>query len=159
VIAYLGLGANLGDRAAALSGALRALAATPGIEVLRVSGLYETEPQGLTGQPWFLNCVAEVRTSLDPQALLRACQAVELAFGRERTVRWGPRTLDVDVLLYGEAILDTPELRVPHPRLHQRAFALVPLCELAPDVGIPGRGPARGFLAAVADQQVRRVTP
>jgi 2-amino-4-hydroxy-6-hydroxymethyldihydropteridine diphosphokinase len=157
--AYLGLGANLGGREATLAGAIAALRATPGIASVRASSLYETEPQGLADQPWFLNCVLEVETDLDPIALLRACQAVEQAFGRERTVRWGPRTLDVDVLLYGDETMRTPDLEVPHPRLHERAFVLVPLCELAPEAEVPGRGRAADLLPTVQDQPVRRVRP
>ena len=154
--AYLGLGANLGDRAATLNGAVDALRGTPGLRVTRVSAFYETEPQGLVDQPWFMNGVVEVESDLDPEDLLRACQAVEQTFHRQRLVRWGPRTLDVDVLLYGDLTLDTPDLTVPHPRMQERAFVLVPLCEIAPDVEIPGRGRARDLLPAVADQPVRR---
>lgn len=155
--AYLGLGANLGDRAATLAGALASLAATQGLKILRCSGLYETEPQGLTDQPWFLNCVAAVSWAGTPRNLLYACLAVEARFGRTRTVRWGPRTLDVDVLLLGDRVIDTPELTVPHPRLHERAFALAPLAEIAPDAVIPGRGAVRELLRGLADQRVRRI--
>jgi 2-amino-4-hydroxy-6-hydroxymethyldihydropteridine diphosphokinase len=156
MIAYLGLGANLGDRRATLAGAVDALAATPRLRLRCASSLYATAPQGLRDQPEFLNQVVQVDTDLPPADLLRACRAVEDRFGRARTIRWGPRTLDVDVLLYGQRIIDTADLQVPHPRLHERAFVLVPLCEIAPDVEIPGRGPARDLLAAVADQSVRK---
>lgn len=156
VTAYLGLGTNMGDRAATLAAAKAALAATPGLTLTRASSLYETAPQGLTDQPWFLNAVLEVETSLEPAALLFACLAVEARFGRERTVRWGPRTLDVDVLLFGDRTIDTAELQVPHPRLHERAFVLVPLHEIAPDAEVPGRGRVRDLLAGVADQPVRK---
>jgi 2-amino-4-hydroxy-6-hydroxymethyldihydropteridine diphosphokinase len=157
VRAFLGLGANLGDREAALRGAVAALAAEPGVRPLRCSSLYETAPQGRTDQPWFLNCVLAVDTDLGPEGLLRACQRVEAAFGRTRAVRWGPRTLDVDLLLYDDAVLAGEGLAVPHPRMHLRAFVLVPLHEIAPDAVIPGRGPVAALLPAVADQAVRRV--
>ncbi len=154
--AYLGLGTNLGDRAATLAAAIDDLVATPGITLARASSVYETAPQDLADQPTFLNAVVAVDTDLDPSALLTVCMAVEARFGRERTVRWGPRTLDVDVLLYGDRTIDTPDLQVPHPRMHERAFVLVPLHEIAPETEIPGRGRVADLLPTVADQPVRK---
>lgn len=140
VKAYLGLGGNLGDREAYLQQAVRLLGEQERVRVLRLSPIYETEPWGYTDQAAFLNQVAEVETELSPQALLAATQAVERALGRERLLRWGPRTMDVDILLYGDRRIDEPDLTVPHPRLTQRAFVLVPLTDLAPDLQLPNRG-------------------
>lgn len=138
VLAYLGLGANLGDREANLREAVRLLGGTPGIEVLRRSSVYETAPVGVTGQPPFLNQVIEVRTTLTPPDLLARALAVEAALGRVRRERWGPRTIDVDILFYGDETLDLPGLTLPHPRLGERAFVLVPLAELLPERVLPG---------------------
>lgn len=152
---FLSLGSNLGDREANLVAALRLLDAE-GVRLVRQSSWYETEPVGFTEQPRFLNLVVEVRTGLDPLGLLRCAQRVELALGRVRGVRWGPRTVDVDVLLYGRRVVRTPELVVPHPRMRERAFVLVPLCEIAPDLVLPDGTPVVALLAAVADQRVQR---
>lgn len=149
VIAYLGLGANLGDRADNLRRAVALLAATPGIRLRRLSSVYETEPVGYRDQPRFLNQVAEVETDLAPQALLACARAVEAALGRTRGVRWGPRTMDVDILLYDEVSLAEPDLVLPHPRLTERAFVLVPLAEIAPALVLPG-GRTAAELAAGA---------
>lgn len=135
---YLGLGANLGDRLANLQRAVDELAAKPGIRVVRSSRVYETEPVGGPEQPEYLNAVVEVETDLDPHALLAACLAVEGAMGRVRTERWGPRPIDVDVLTYGTETIDEPDLTVPHPRMHERGFVLVPLAELNADPPLPG---------------------
>lgn len=131
--AYLSLGANLGDRREQLAEALRRLAALPGIKLAGVSGLYQTAPQGKTDQPAFLNCAAWLETELAPLDLLAALQAVEQALGREREVRWGPRTIDIDLLLYDELQIDLPTLTVPHPRMWERAFVLIPLLDVLPD--------------------------
>jgi len=128
--AFLSLGANLGERAAALRAARAALAALPGTQLLACSRLYETEPQDLAGQPPFLNQVVCLETTLSPEELLSAAQGIEDAAGRVRDVRFGPRTLDVDILLFQGVESDRPELTLPHPRLWQRAFVLVPLAEL-----------------------------
>jgi 2-amino-4-hydroxy-6-hydroxymethyldihydropteridine diphosphokinase len=128
--AFLSLGANLGERAGALRAAREALAGLPGSEVIGASPIYETEPQELPDQPPFLNQVVCLETRLGPDALLGACQAIEAAAGRERTVRFGPRTLDVDILLVEGVACDTPALTLPHPRMWQRAFVLVPLATL-----------------------------
>jgi 2-amino-4-hydroxy-6-hydroxymethyldihydropteridine diphosphokinase len=133
--AYIGLGANLGDREATIRAAVAAL---PG--VVAVSSLRETEPLGVVDQPRFLNGVAALETDLSARELLGVLLRVERALGRERRERWGPRTIDLDLLLYGDETIDEPGLRVPHPRLHERSFALEPLVELAPDAVIPGRG-------------------
>lgn len=138
VLAYLGLGSNLGDRAAHLRRARELLAATPGVSLAGASAVYETEPVGRTDQPPFLNQVLAVRTRLAPAALLERAQAVEAALGRVRGERWGPRVIDVDILLYGEMVVRRPDLEIPHPRLAERAFALVPLAELAPELVLPG---------------------
>lgn len=147
VIAYLGLGTNLGDREANLSRALELLAATPGVRVRRASAIYETEPVGPREQPRFLNQVVEVETELAPRALLARLLRIEAALGRARRERWGPRTMDMDILLYDDLVLETPGLTLPHPRLTERAFALVPLAELAPGRILAG-GQAVADLAA-----------
>lgn len=135
--AYLALGSNLGDRLATLQRAVDLLGDRPGVEVVRSSRVYETEPVG-PPQPAFLNAVIEVRTELEPIGLLEACQSVEAELGRVRGERWGPRTLDVDVLTYEDRIVDEPGLVVPHPRMHERGFVLVPLRELVTDPILPG---------------------
>ena len=131
-VAYLGLGTNLGDRWDNLRRALGTLSAGAGLRLLRCSQVYETEPWGVADQPRFLNCVVEVAAELPPEELLRRCQDVEERLGRQPGPRWGPRLIDVDILLYGQEIVDLPHLEIPHPRLHLRAFALVPLAELVP---------------------------
>ena len=131
--AYLGLGTNLGDRQENLAQAVKALDAGPDLTVLRTSGIYETAPWGLTGQPDFLNLVAEVSTSLSPHQLLDFVKELEKELGRERSPRFGPRLIDVDILLYGDRVIEEPDLHIPHASLHLRAFALVPLAELAPN--------------------------
>lgn len=143
VIAYLGLGSNLGGREATLRQAVADLSEQSELSVVRVSSFYETAPVGpIADQPPFLNAVAAVETTLLPTDLLQVCLAVEQHHGRNRVaeVRWGPRTLDIDVLLYGETVLDLPGLTLPHPRLHERAFVLIPLLEIAPDLVHPGLG-------------------
>jgi len=136
-IAYLALGANLGDRLANLQRAADALGATPDVRVVRSSRVYETEPVG-PAQPEYLNAVLEVSTDLSPHELLRACLAVEDDMGRVRAERWGPRPIDVDVLTYGAETIDDPDLVVPHPSMHERGFVLVPLAELDADPPLPG---------------------
>lgn len=137
VSAYLGLGSNLGDRLETLRRAVELLASRSGVEVLRSSRVYETEPVG-PPQPPFLNAVLEIRTDLEPRDLLAACLAVEEELGRVRAERWGPRTIDVDVLTYDERTVDEPDLAIPHPRMHERGFVLVPLRELDPEPMLPG---------------------
>jgi 2-amino-4-hydroxy-6-hydroxymethyldihydropteridine diphosphokinase len=136
VSAYLALGSNLGDRLHTLQRGVDLLA-RPGLDVVRSSRVYETEPVG-PAQPEYLNAVVEVRTELGPRQLLEACLGVEAELGRVRGERWGPRTLDVDVLTYDERTVDEPGLAIPHPRMHERGFVLVPLGELDPDPMLPG---------------------
>jgi 2-amino-4-hydroxy-6-hydroxymethyldihydropteridine diphosphokinase len=145
--AFVGLGANLGDRQGTMRRALELLAATGGVEVVAVSTLRETEPVGYTDQPSFLNGAAEVETTLRPRELLDALLDVERELGRERRKRWGPRTIDLDLLLYGGEQVDEPGLTVPHPRLHERRFALEPLAELDRGLEVPGRGSVEALLA------------
>jgi len=151
VIAFVGLGGNLGDAAATLRSAAHALAGLPETRLLQTSSLYRTPAWGLEQQADFINSVAMLETRLDPRALLKALLAVERDFGRQREAasRWGPRTLDLDLLLYGETVIAEPGLHVPHPHLHERAFALVPLLEIAPDILIPGQGRARDALSSL----------
>ena len=137
VSAYLALGSNLGDRLETLQRAVELLHARPGIDVIRSSRVYETEPVG-PPQPAYLNAVVEVRTDLEPRDLLKETQAVEDELGRVRAERWGPRTIDIDVLTFDERVIDEPDLVVPHPLMHERGFVLVPLGELDPDPMLPG---------------------
>ena len=141
VITYLGLGGNLGDRLAALKEALALLHATPSMRMLSCSSVYETEPWGVADQPRFLNLVAGFETTLSPADLLAVCKQVESQVGRTESYRWGPRLIDVDILLYGDAFvsIDEPDLRIPHVRLAERAFVLVPLAEIAGDAIVQGR--------------------
>ena len=156
--AFIGLGANLGDARATLRAAASELEDLPSTTVHGVSSHYRTAPVDALG-PDYVNAVAWLRTQLAPDALLAELQRIELRHGRERPHRNAPRTLDLDLLLYGDAVIDTPTLTVPHPRLHQRAFALAPLLELAPDAVIAGQGPLRGLLQRLADQPVERLGP
>jgi len=135
--AFLGLGSNLGDRLGNLQRAVDLLGHERGVRVVRSSRVWETDPVGGPPQPEYLNAVIEVQTGLEPLDLLAACRRVEVELGREREVRWGPRTIDVDVLLFDGPALDEPDLTVPHPRMHERAFVLLPLIELDPDPVLP----------------------
>lgn len=153
--AYIGLGANLGDALGALRAALAALRELPGTRLAAVSSLYRSAPIDATG-PDYLNAVARLDTALAPHELLAALQAIELAHGRERPYRNAPRTLDLDLLLHGAARIDTPMLTLPHPRLHERAFVLLPLAEIAPSLVLPGLGPIEAALARVRDQRIKR---
>lgn len=157
VQAWIGLGGNVGDPAATLRAALLDLAALPQTQLLRASRLYRTPAWGMVEQPDFVNAVALLETTLGARDLLEAMLGIERAFGRERGERWGPRVIDLDLLLHGDAVLDEPGLRVPHPHLHQRAFVLVPLLEIEPDAFIPGQGPAHDALAALAYEGIEAV--
>ena len=148
--AYVGLGANLGDRERTLRAAVEALGVEDGIEVVAVSTLRETDPVGVGDQPRFLNGAAELETTLTARGLLDRLLAVEQRFGRVRIPgEHGPRTLDLDLLLYGDAEIDEPGLAVPHPHLHERRFVLEPLAELAPGLVVPGRGEVESLLSGV----------
>ena len=144
--AYVGVGANLGDREAMIRSAVDAL---PG--VVAVSKLRETDPVGVVDQPSFLNGAVVLETELAPRELLETLLAVERELGRERRERWGPRTIDLDLLLYGDETIDEPGLTVPHPRLHERRFALEPLLELDPELAIPGRGRVADLLERLSE--------
>jgi len=152
VHACIGLGANLGDAAGAVRASLAALDALPGSRLLARSRLYRTPAWGRTDQPDFINAAAVLETVLTPQALLQALLEIERGAGRSRdgdAARWGPRVLDLDLLLYADQVLDEPGLQLPHPYLHARAFVLVPLAEIAPAALIPGHGSVAAALAAV----------
>lgn len=158
--AYVSMGSNVGDRRAVLLRAIELLTEHPEIEVSRVSSFYETEPQGVANQPWFLNAVARLSTGLGALELLAALQAVEAKLGRERRreSRWGPRTLDLDLLLLGEVTLTTEDLTIPHPRMWERRFVLEPLLEIAGDLRRPGsEGSVSEYLARVQSQRLRKV--
>ena len=130
----------MGDRHENIRKALRLLEETGKVRVLKVSSFYETMPVGYTEQGMFINACAEIETSLTPAELLALCQETEHRLGRVRTIKWGPRTIDLDILLYGEMVIDTPELKIPHPLMHERDFVLKPLGEIAPDARHPVLG-------------------
>ena len=155
--AYIGIGANLGDARANVEDALARLARLADARLLRASSLYRTAPIDSSGDD-YINAVAAIDTGLLPHALLAALRAIEQAHGRERPYRNAPRTLDLDLLLYGQdTVDDAPTLIVPHPRMHERAFVLAPLAEIAPGLAIPGRGPVAALLSSVADQTIERL--
>jgi 2-amino-4-hydroxy-6-hydroxymethyldihydropteridine diphosphokinase len=153
VRAAVALGANLGDARAAVLAAAKALAALPGVRRCALSPLYRSAPVEADG-PDFVNAVAVLETTLPARELLAQLHAIEHAHGRERPYRNAPRRLDLDLLLYGDAVIDAPGLHVPHPRMHLRAFALVPLLDLWPDAVVPGHGAARRLLSEVAGQAI-----
>jgi len=153
---FVGLGANLGQAEATIHQALDELAVAEGVELVQRSSLYRTAPQQASG-PDFLNAVAELRTRLAPLALLALLQALEAAHGRERPHRNAPRTLDLDLLLYGDRVLDSPTLTLPHPRLAERAFVLAPLLEIAPALAHPLLGPLAQWRGATLNQPVVRL--
>jgi 2-amino-4-hydroxy-6-hydroxymethyldihydropteridine diphosphokinase len=137
---FLGLGTNLGDRRENLLSALRLLGGMKGMEIREVSSVYETEPWGVLDQPGFLNMVAVAHTSRDPRGVLDACREVEEEMGRIRDRKWGPRIIDVDILLYNDIQLEQEDLVIPHPHMLEREFVLVPLLELRPEISLPGAG-------------------
>ena len=155
VRAFMGLGSNLGDRAGMLSAAVRLLAG-PDVRVVRASRVYESPPWGKIDQPAFLNQVVEIKTILSPERLLARCRQVEDALGRVRRERWGARTIDIDILLYGDRVIDTPDLVVPHAELRRRAFVLVPLAEVAPSLRLPTGETVSDLLAALPDRAAVR---
>jgi 2-amino-4-hydroxy-6-hydroxymethyldihydropteridine diphosphokinase len=145
--AFVGIGSNLGDREGNLRQAVELLSAEDGIDVVAVSQIRETDPVGPVEQGPFLNGAVRIETDLAPRKLLERLLAVEERLGRVRRERWGPRTIDLDLLLYGDDVVEEPGLTVPHPRLHERRFALEPLSDLAPSLEIPGKGPISALLA------------
>jgi 2-amino-4-hydroxy-6-hydroxymethyldihydropteridine diphosphokinase len=147
--AYVGLGANLGRREETLREAVAILDRASDVDVVAVSGLRETEPVGPIAQPMFLNGVVALDTTLSARELLELLLDVERSLGRIREERWGPRVVDLDLLLYGDDVVDEPGIEVPHPRLHERRFALEPLAELDPDLELPGHGRVSDLLAAL----------
>lgn len=157
--AYVALGANLGNPLETLQHAVTALRGLPGSHLQAVSSFYRTAPIGLRNQPDFINAVAALDTDLSPAALLDALFAVEADFGRVRSIRNAPRTLDLDLLLHGTHVCGDPYLTLPHPRMHLRAFVLAPLAEIAPGLEVPGHGPVSRLLAQCADQAIERLTP
>lgn len=156
--AYVALGSNLGNPMQTVEEAIDAMAALRGSLLKAISSLYRTAPVGLKHQPDFINAVVALDTRLSPRELLDELFAVEARFGRERSVKNAPRTLDLDLLLYGDTIMDDPALTLPHPRMHERAFVLAPLTEIAPALVIPGRGSVATLLAACADQRIHALT-
>ncbi len=154
---YLALGSNMGDRQANLRAAIEDISAA-GIAVSRESPIYETEPVGYTQQRWFLNMVVEAETALFPMQLVTRTAKIERALGRVRTIPNGPRTIDIDILLYGDAVIHSPRLEVPHPRMHERRFVLAPLADLAPDLRHPVlRKSVRQLLQAAPAETIRRI--
>ena len=159
VRAYVALGANIGEPVRHLRAAAADLAALPGTRVVARSSLYRSAPVGLVDQPDFINAVVAIDTSLEALPLLQALLAIEARHGRVRSVPNAPRTLDLDLLMHGDAIMASAELTLPHPRMHERAFVLLPLLEIAPDAVLPGHGAACSFLPAVAGQAIERSEP
>jgi 2-amino-4-hydroxy-6-hydroxymethyldihydropteridine diphosphokinase len=155
--AYIGLGANLGERETQVRRGIDALRDLPHTHLLSTSSLYRSAPVGYANQPDFVNAVAEIETELGPRALLEALLEIEVRLGRARTFPNAPRTLDLDLLLYGDNVIAQPGLTVPHPRMHERAFVLAPLAEIVPDAIVPGKGAVAGLLAACKDQRLEKV--
>jgi 2-amino-4-hydroxy-6-hydroxymethyldihydropteridine diphosphokinase len=157
--AYIALGANLSDPRRQIESALKAIAHLPKTTFVRTSSLYRSAPVGYTAQPEFVNAVCEVATGLTPQDLLRQLLEIERQHGRERSFANAPRTLDLDIVLYGSQVIEEPGLIIPHPRMLQRAFVLMPLAEIAPQVQIPNVGAVVDQLAAVAGQSIEKLLP
>ncbi len=151
--AYVGLGSNLGDRRATIEQAVELLGADAGVRVVAISSLRQTEPWGPVAQPPYLNGAVALDTTLTPRALLDLLLRTEERLGRVRGERWGPRTVDLDLLLYDDAVVDEPGLAVPHPRLHERLFVLEPLAELDPALVVPGQGSVAELLAAMTPDE------
>ena len=157
VVAWIGLGSNLDDPVRQVNAALAALCRLPESRLLTCSGLYRSAPMGPQNQPDYINAVAGVQTSLPAEVLLEALQAIESAHARVRGERWGARTLDLDILLYGDEVINTPRLTVPHPGIAERNFVLAPLAELAPQLLVPGRGVVQALRDAVSNKGLERV--
>jgi 2-amino-4-hydroxy-6-hydroxymethyldihydropteridine diphosphokinase len=150
MLAYVGLGSNMGDRERMLWSAVHMLTFNPEVEVVAMSSIRETDPVGIVDQPPFLNAAIAIDTELEPRALLDLLLSIERELGRTRDgPRFGPRTIDLDLLLYGDEIVEEPGLTIPHPRLHERRFALEPLAELDPDLAVPEKGPVQALIARV----------
>jgi 2-amino-4-hydroxy-6-hydroxymethyldihydropteridine diphosphokinase len=158
VRAFIGLGSNLGDSAGLVRAAIGELGQLEGCSLVKASSLYRTAPIASIPQPDYINAVAEIETDLHPHEVLKALLALELRHGRMRSVADAPRTLDLDLLLYGDAVLDQANLKLPHPRMHQRAFVLAPLTEIAPDCEIPGHGRAADYLSRLNEQRIEVIT-
>ena len=154
---FIALGANLGDPVATVQAAILALRGLPDTEFIAASSLYRTAPVGLKHQPDFINAVVELIAVPPASTLLEALFGIEARFGRQRSVRNAPRTLDLDLLLYGDVLCDDPQLTLPHPRMHQRAFVLAPLAEIEPQLNIPGRGTVSDLLLLCAEQQIEKL--
>ncbi len=157
-LAYVGLGANVGEPRAQLRMALEELNGLPETRMTASSSLYRSAPLGYTDQPEFLNAVAQIDTGLAPEALLERLQEIEQRHGRERPFAGAPRTLDLDLLLYGDRTIASARLTVPHPRMHERAFVLQPLLEIDSDISVPGKGSARHLLQACSAQDIERIS-
>ena len=158
--AYIAIGSNLGDRRAYLEAGLREVATLPNTHLAEVSRAYETPPLGPVEQPDFLNAVFAIATSLAPESLLTALLAAEKKHQRQRRIHWGPRTLDLDLLLYGERVVESADLTLPHPHIHERSFVLVPLCEITPNLRHPVTGrPFAEYLAALNGSEAKTVGP
>jgi len=153
--AVLSVGSNLGDRLGTLQGCVQAIGGLTGTDVLAISPVYETAPVGGPAQPDYLNAVLAVGTALGPRALLAATQGIEADFGRVRAERFGPRTLDIDIISYDGEVSDDPVLTLPHPRAHERAFVLAPWHDVDPEASLPGRGPVAALLAGLGHAGVR----
>lgn len=151
--AYIGLGSNLGDKEDNIRTALNMMAETPGVNISLVAPLYKTAPVGMEQQDWFINTVAEVATELAPLELLHRLQDIENRLGRVRKVHWGPRVIDLDILLYGDETIDIPGLSVPHPMMAERAFVMVPLAGLNPELELPGLGRVAALAAELSEKQ------
>lgn len=155
MIAYIGIGSNVGDKQGNCRRAIEALGSDPRNRLVRCSPLYNTEPVGKTDQDWFVNGVVSLKTSMEPRELLEFLVSIERKMGRVREEKWGPRTIDLDILFYGDEILNETDLRVPHPRLHERRFVLVPLKDVAPDLVHPVLGKAVSRVLAELESRER----
>jgi 2-amino-4-hydroxy-6-hydroxymethyldihydropteridine diphosphokinase len=155
---YLGLGSNLGDRSASLAEAIRQLNDSPHVEVTCVSSVYETAPVGVSDQPQFLNLVAAASTTLTPHELLDRCLEIEQSLGRIRRERWGPRTIDIDLLIHGDMTIADDRLTLPHPRMVERSFVIIPMAEIAPDLEIAG-SPAHELAKRLGNAGVKKIGP
>ena len=156
-VAYVGIGSNLGEPEGQVRQAFAELDRLPHTRVVKQSSLYRSSPLGYSPQPRFINAVAQLDTGLAAERLLAELQQLEARHGRKRSFPNAPRTLDLDILLYGDVVLDTPGLKTPHPRMHERAFVLQPLVEISPEVSIPGRGSAKALLESCAAQKIERI--